>query len=217
MTSIYHITHVSNLSAILREGGLLCDRSAQDRGLCSQSIAYETIKQRRSVRPVKKLLGGAVAAGGVLADYVPFYFTNRSPMLLAIHKGQVPSYQAGQEDVVYLVSSVEAVANSSRVWCFTDGHAVEGVTQFFDNMGELDKVDWDAVRSWRWGGKWLREDPDIKRRKQAEFLVHEGFPLSLITEVGVINQRIQDQVTDLLQSAGVTIRVTVRPEWYHNV
>ena len=54
-------------------------------------------------------------------------------MLLAIHKRCVPAYQGGQADVVYLVSSVETVARSDRVWCFTDGHAVEAVTEFSED------------------------------------------------------------------------------------
>ena len=166
---------------------------------------------------MQKLLGGAVAAGGVLADYVPFYFTNRSPMLLAIHKSQVPVYQGGQSSVVYLVSSAEAVAQSDRVWCFTDGHAVEGVTEFFDRLEELPKVDWNAVRTWRWGGKWLLADPDIKRRKQAEFLVHERVPLELIEWVGVMNQAVAGKVAEILREAGLNMRVTVQLEWYHNV
>src|SRR5262249_43695282 len=150
-------------------------------------IAYDTIKQRRSVRLVKKLLGGPVAAGGVLADYVPFYFSNRSPMLLAIHKGQVPGYQNGQSNIVYLVSSSERVAQSDLVWCFSDGNAVESVTEFFDRLEELSRVDWNAVQTWKWGGRWLLNDPDIKRRKQAEFLVHERFPLELVEQIGVMN------------------------------
>jgi len=217
MTPIYHITHVDNLPAILRERALLCDQEAQRRGLCSQSIAYDTIKQRRTLRPVKKLLGGAIAAAGTLADYVPFYFTNRSPMLLAIHKGQVPGYQGGQSDIVYLVSSAETVAKSDRVWAFTDGHAVEGVTEFFDHLEELPKVDWNAVRTWKWGGKWMLADPDIKRRKQAEFLVNARFPLELIESVGVMNPAMAEKVAGILHEAGQNLRVTVQLDWYHNV
>jgi hypothetical protein len=217
VTPIYHITHVNNLRTILRERAVLCDREARSRGLCSQSIAYDTIKQRRTARAVKKLLGGAVAAGGVLADYVPFYFTNRSPMLLAIHKGQVTDYLGGQSDVIYLVSSAEKVSNSDRVWCFTDGHAVEGVTEFFDQLDELAKVDWNAVGTWKWGGKWLLADPDIKRRKQAEFLVHERFPLELVEQIAVMNRAMAEKVSGILREAGENLRVTVHPEWYHNV
>ena len=119
--------------------------------------------------------------------------------------------------MVYLVSSAEAVAQSDRVWCFTDGHAVEGVTEFFDGIEELPKVDWNAVRTWKWGGKWMLADPDIKRRKQAEFLVHERLPLELIEQIGVMNSAMAEKVTGLLREAGQTLRVTVQLEWYHNV
>ena len=125
MTPIYHITHIANLPAILREDGLLCDAEAERRALCAQSIAYDTIKERRKRRLVKNLAGQPVAAVGVVADYVPFYFSNRSPMLGAIHKGRVPAYQGGQRDVVYLVAHAETVAAEVEHWCFTNGHAVE--------------------------------------------------------------------------------------------
>jgi hypothetical protein len=110
MTFIYHITHIDNIPRIQAEGGLVCDADAQQRNLCKQSIAHAEIKERRNQRQVVKLFFANVAAGGVLSDYVPFYFANRSPMLYAIHTGHVAQYAGKQNDVVYLVSSVDAVA-----------------------------------------------------------------------------------------------------------
>lgn len=216
MTSIYHITHIDNLAGILAEGGLVCDREAQARGLCAQAIAYDTLKQRRSSRSVETVLGEVVAAGGTLADYVPFYFTNRSPMLYAIHQGQVAAYQGGQQNVIYLVSSAETFAGTGASWCYTDGHAVERMSEFFHSLEDLNKLDWTVVNSWRWGGKWLRNDPDIKRRKQAEFLVHQRVQWDLIETVGVINQAMSGRVRELLAQAGRTTPVTVEPSWYYN-
>ena len=43
----------------------------------------------------------------MLADYVPFYFAPRSPMLYAIYKCNVQDYTGSQEEIVYLVSTVE--------------------------------------------------------------------------------------------------------------
>ena len=114
-----HITHIENLPTIIAEGGLVCDAEAERRGLCKLSIAHADLKERRSRRRVQKLFLGNIAAGGVLSDYVPFYFTNRSPMLYAIHTGHVAQYAGRQNDVIYLVSSVEQVAKSELVWCFT--------------------------------------------------------------------------------------------------
>ncbi len=131
MTPIHHITHIDNLPRILAHGGIACDDVAAQQRLCVQSIAYDSIKERRAKRRVEKLMFGNVAAGGMVSEYVPFYFSNRSPMLGAIHKGLVPGYTSSQADVIYLVSSAEAVAaRAGLIWCFTDGHAAEGMTEF---------------------------------------------------------------------------------------
>lgn len=217
MTPIYHITHIANLPAILQEDGLLCDAEAERRGLCAQSIAYDTIKERRKRRRVENLKGQPVAAGGVLADYVPFYFCNRSPMLGAIHKGSVPAYQGGQRDVVYLVAQAEAVAAALPNWCFTDGHAVEAVTDFCSELKDLNRVDWNAVQTWRWGGRWRLADPDVTRRKQAEFLVHGRFPWSQLHSIGVLDQTMAAQVRAALAQAAHKPRVTTEPNWYYNL
>lgn len=90
MTPIYHITHGRNLAAIIAAGGLWCDAQIAARGLTPLGIAHQHIKERRKQRIVP------CAAGGTLADYVPFYFAPRSPMLYAIHSGYVERYDGGQ-------------------------------------------------------------------------------------------------------------------------
>ena len=115
---IYHITHIRNLESIIEKGGLLCDNEMSRVGVDCQGIAYQTLKDRRASTPV------LVSAQGTLADYVPFHFTNRSPMLGAIHMGMIEGYRGGQREVLHLVSSVEKVIGEDCRWCFTDGHAV---------------------------------------------------------------------------------------------
>lgn len=216
MTPIYHITHVANLPMILREDGLLCDAVAERRSLCAQSIAHDSIKDRRKLRSVRTLAGCPVAASGMVADYVPFYFCNRSPMLGAIHKGLVSGYEGGQRDVIYLVARAERVAAARADWCFTDGHAVEAVTDFFSDLRDLKQVDWKAVETWRWGGRWLLSDPDVKRRKQAEFLVHERFPWTLVQSIGVLDTGMATRVRAMLTEAAHKPGVTIEPKWYYN-
>jgi hypothetical protein len=214
VTPIYHMTHVGNLPRIVAEGGLVCDAEAARRELCKQSIAYAELKERRATRPVEKLFFGQVAAGGVLADYVPFYFATRSPMLYAIKGGYVEHYKGKQSDVVYLVSSAEAIASSKLTWCFTNGHAVEGVTEFYDSLTDLDKVDWEVVRDWSW--KNTLSDLDRKRRKQAEFLVHKLVPWEFISKIGVFNRAKGELVAKTIEKSGHHPSVTVEPEWYYS-
>ena len=88
---------------MLREGGLWCDAERLARRLGSVGIAHQHIKERRARKVVP------VASGGTLADYVPFYFAPRSPMLFAIHKGAVEDYRESQREILHLVSSIDAV------------------------------------------------------------------------------------------------------------
>jgi hypothetical protein len=210
-TLIYHITHVNNLSRILQTNGLWCDAERVRQRFDSVGIAHEQLKERRARTRV-----GKVAAGGMLADYVPFYFANRSPMLYSIHTGYVAGYDGGQEKVVYLVSSVERVAQGDRRWCFTDGHAVEAITTFFDTLEELSQVDWSVIASWKWGN--INTDPDRRRRKQAEFLVHQSFPWLWIEQIGVVNMAMKEHVQNILVRENAVYRplVAVQQKWYYS-
>lgn len=59
------------------------------------------------------------------------------------------------------------------------------------------------------------EDGDRKRRRQAEFLVHQFLPWGLIEEIGVINSTIQTQVKEILQKFNFHTPVRVYSKWYY--
>ena len=85
-----------------------------------------------------------------MGDYVPFYFAPRSPMLYAIDRGAVAGYQGGQAPIIYLCSTVEAVVEKGLEWVFTEGHAEMAYTDFFNDVADLDKVDWKLMREKYW-------------------------------------------------------------------
>jgi len=209
MTAIYHITHIDNLSGIIEAGGLWCDAECSTRAIQPVEIAYADLKGRRSRTQVPTL-------GGVLADYVPFYFANRSPMLGAIHTGRVAGYAGGQESVVYLVSSVELIAQTTATWCFTDGHAVERLTRYYQNLADLTELDWGLINSWKWRD--TLDDPDRMRRKQAEFLVRQFAPWGWVESLATINPGVAKRVVAMLQKAAPEMRkqVAIQPRWYYD-
>lgn len=211
---IHHITHFSNLPGILSEGGIWCDNASFSQGHCQQSIGHSNIKERRQRRRVEELFGGDVSKGGVVADYVPFYFCYRSPMLYAIKGGFVEGYTGGQGQIAYLVSSVSKIAKSDLDWCFTDGHAAEDLTDFFDDLKDLSRIDWDIIKDWSW--KSTTSDPDRKRKKQAEFLVHHFFPWEKVIGIGVYDQEGKEEVTKLLEASGQDHRpeIKILKKWY---
>jgi hypothetical protein len=206
--AIYHITHVDNLAQILSEGCLWCEAEKNDRRLAAKSIAYEELKTRRANRSV------TVAAGGTLCDYVPFYFANRSPMLYAIYSGYVSAYTGGQQSIIYLVSTVDRIVKDNRDFCFTDGHAVEAMTNFYDSFDDLAEVDWNLIDSWSWRN--IASDNDRKRRKQAEFLVHRCVPWECIESIGVIDNKQRDKVSLILADYYDLTPMRIERKWYYD-
>ena len=134
-TYIYHITAIDNLGSIIKCNGINC-KNKQPEGC--RNIAYENIQARRSSTIVP------IPPNGILHDYVPFYFAPCSPMLYAIHKGFVPGFNDGQDRIIYIVSSIDQIEKEQLKYVFTDGHAVMGYTEFFNNKEDLDKVDWEV-------------------------------------------------------------------------
>lgn len=203
VTTIYHITHTRNLEHILAEEGLHSDRSAQE--LKAVNIGHKHIKERRLRRPVP------IGPKGTVGDYVPFYFAPRSPMLYAISRNAVEGYADGQSPVIYLCSTAEAVVRSGLRWVFTEGHADMDYTDFFDDLKDLDKIDWKLMEARYWHD--TDEDPDRKRRRQAEFLVHEFFPWKLVSYIGVYDYATAETVRKILQ--GDNPKIGIERGWYY--
>lgn len=204
---IYHITHIRNLPGIIQSGGLWCDNARIQRGINNLSIAHQDIKNRRARRLVP------VAAGGTVADYVPFYFAPRSPMLCAIHHGAVAGYQDGQEKVLYLVSSIGEAVDCGRPWCFTDGHAEMLPSEFYNDLHQLKQVNWKVMASTYWND--TPDAPDRKRQRQAEYLVHEFYPWEKVLVIATINGTVASEVKRCISIADYQPKVVVESDWYY--
>jgi ssDNA thymidine ADP-ribosyltransferase, DarT len=156
-----------------------------------------------------------LAPHGTLGDYVPFYFAPRSPMLYTIERRNTPGYQEGQERIIHLVSSVETVQGAQPPirWLFTDGHADMEYSDFFSSTDDLDKIDWPLMTGRFWNDTAV--DGDRKRRRQAEFLVHEFFPWSLVESIGVINGVVAEEVQQFLEAVAHHPVLRIERGWYY--
>ncbi|CAM3711875.1 DUF4433 domain-containing protein [Deinococcus frigens] len=197
---IYHFTALENLPAILTSGGLVCKSRASP----SVDISDGGIQGRRARRKVE------AGPGGVLHDYVPFYFTPKSPMIHRIFKQDRADGTVVQKRLVYLVSSVENVAALSLPFAFTDGHAEMRVdVRYFDNKADLVHLDWRVIRAAGWNGD------EQRRKRQSEFLIHGAAPLSVLLGFATQSEAAQNEVEQLLEQYGVTLWGGVRPGWYY--
>ena len=206
-TPVFHITHVENIASMARTGQLHCDSEcAADENVNPVSIAYEDLKLRRSQWRVDK------AQGGTLADYVPFYYAPRSPMLYVISRGYVSGYAGGQAEVAHLVCNAQELARPGE-FVITDGHAATPLTTQFDQLNHLDQVDWQVMQSRYWFD--TDDDGDRKRRRQAEFLVWRSVPFDAVRAIGVMTATVADRVSRALAGAQHTPELLVRPRWYY--
>ncbi len=173
------------------------------------TIGIDKIKQRR--------LGKVLLThdGLHVGDCVPFYFCPRSVMLYVIHMASQPQldYRGGQGPVVHLVADLHETVTWAEQhhhrWAFTDANAAAGYTQDYGDLAELDRVNWDAVRSRYWN------DPIIKESKQAEFLVEESFPWTLVRGIGVHSQHCRDMVAGAIAGSDHEPPVAIKPNWYY--
>jgi len=165
---LYRITHIDNLDFIL-ESGKLTFPSHNDSDPNYIGIGDSTLIGSRNSKQI------SVEPNGNFTDYVAFYFGTRSPMLYAIQKGFNGVIQRNPQEIIYLVTTFENVTKNGCQYVFTDGHGYHLMSQFFNDEDSLEEVDWNAVKLKRWTD--TEDDPDRKRRKQAEFLVFNELPL----------------------------------------
>ena len=206
-TPVYHLTHIDNLASIIQSGGCLSFNQMQNQGIGHVSVAYDNIQDRRARTLVP------CGPGGCLHDHVPFFFAPRPPMLYAIHGGSVEGYEQGQIPLIYLVTKAQTVNNSGSAWVFTDGHATMAFTEFFDDLKNLDKIDWEVMESQYWND--TPTLPDRKRRRQAEFLIKDSCPWELFSEIGVINSRMESRVKMMLENSMHQPIVQIHRKWYY--
>lgn len=207
-TRVYHITAIENLPLILSCGGLRCVSELRNDGTAYADIAHGHLQDRRATTRVP------CGSGGLLHDYVPFYFAPRSPMLYAIHMGNVAGCSKAQKDVAYLITSAELVRDNCDGFAFTDGHGIMRTTTFFDDLRHLKaRIDWKIMEAKYWRD--TNEDPDRKRRRQAEFLAFRFVPWSIIDSVAAMRPAEVVTIRKIMYEAGHKTPVEWRPAWYY--
>jgi hypothetical protein len=201
---IYRIVHRDNLQIFIDEGRLLSPKNATNPRYTS--IGETELIRQRGTKEV------TIEPYGEIRDYISFYFGTRSPMLYCIHNGYDVEKRP-QSEIIYLVSSIDRVESIGCKYIFTDGHSFAEYSQPFNDRADLDKIDWNAVRLRRWNN--TPDDPDRKRRKEAECLVYQEMPFAGIISIGVYNKEAFDYITKVMSDNNVSIPIRIIPEWYY--
>ncbi len=202
---LFRITHVANLPWLLRHGlhaahGQMADPdfvAIGDPGLIDQ-------RSRRAV---------PLTPGDMLSNYVPFYFTPKSPMLLNIKTGYRGITQRPNDDIAILVSSCRHMEAAGVMMLYTDRHAYTMTAEWTADSNRLAAlIDWDLLRR----HDFARSDAyaDKMERYQAEALAYRHVPPSALLGIGCVADPVKRDIEACVRAADLATRVVVRPGWY---
>jgi len=202
---LFRITHIANLPWLLANGLHCVNGAMVDPNFVA--IGNADLIGKRTHRQVP------VPPGGTLADYIPFYFTPKSPMLLNIKTGYNGITRRSNEDIVILVSSCQTMNDNGVSMLFTDRHAYTATAKWSGDLNDLaSMIDWDILSR----HDFARDDayPDKMERYQAEALAHRHVPPTAILGIGCVSEASRLTTEVQLGIAGLTPQVFVRPGWY---
>lgn len=204
---IYHIVHVDRLPHIIAAGHLYSDTHMQTQQGMGTTIGMSTIKARRLT------LGLSSHPCLRVGDCVPFYFCPRSVMLYLFYQNNHPdlTYRGGQDPIVHLEADLYAVTawadQNQKRWAFTGSNAGSLYFDDYRDIAELNKINWNVIEASYWQGH--------QEEKQAEFLLEDEFPWTLVERIGVKSDAIKQQVDLALCTAVHQPPAAILPNWYY--
>lgn len=201
----YRITHIRNLPLILQNGIVTKNHAnASDEYI---HIGNPEIIDARSTTPVR------INGYGNIGDYVPFYFTPKSIMLYNIITGYwhplVP--RRNRNEILVIRCLIDELTQLPR-WFFTDGQGNDMASSHFNDLAELDKIDWECIQQSSFSKS--ADDFDKPRRYQAEFLIHNYVPLESMESLNVYDQASAENVQNELDQNNINLAVNIQPKYF---
>ena len=192
---LYRITHIENIPHILQFG--ITHRDSINKNPTFKNIGDLSLIDTRSKKQVSidngELNNNLTSI--TLGDFIPFYFGAKMPMLyVAQHGGNFVEKATSPSEIIYLGCALYKIVYSELNFYFSDGHATDMLTSFYDKSKINDLVnivDWEAIKTSYWGGV---ENLNVKRKKQAEFLVSGDLPPDFLTAFGCYNENAKEKL-----------------------
>jgi len=201
---IFRITHIENVEWLLANG-LHC-RNSRTLDPNYHEIGNPDLIAMRADRTVP------IPPGGTLSDYIPFYFTPYTPMMLNIKTGYGGVKQTSMRDIVILVSSLRKVSEMGLAFVFSDRHAYLRAAEFSGDLGDLDRIDWKILQA-----RDFKRDPnDFEKveRYQAEALVYRHMPIEALLGVTCYGDAQRQRLEALAEDEDLSLEIRTLPGWY---
>ena len=202
--SIFRITHICNVPWIL-DHGLHCKNGARlDPGFIE--IGNPDLIRKRTDRFVR------TPPGGRLGDYLPFYFTPFSPMMLNIHTGYAGITKRRSDEIVIFAASLHKLRADGIPFIFTDRHAYLEMAQFYSDLADLDRIDWPLLQNRDF--KRDADDPGKVERYQAEALVYQHLPLTSLGGIVCGSELVEADLKREIAKRSLKLTTAHKPGWY---
>lgn len=201
---IFRLTHRKNLAWILDEGVHCQNSEVMDPNFVGVGSPELIVKRQQRQVPIRP--------GGVLPDYVPFYFTPFSPMMYNINTGWGGIERRLNEELVILVSNLYTLAKMGRQFVFTDRHAYLKAAKFYSDLDDLQNIDWGILQDKDFERD--KEDPGKVERYQAEALIYRHLPVTALEGIVCYTSAIQKVLHALMLERQLKLKIVAKPGWY---
>jgi len=201
-TQIFRMTHIQNIPHILKYG--ITGKKSPNANPDYVSIGDISLIGTRSAFHISNTEYS-------IGDLTPFYFWVRMPMLIKIQNGHdVPKVLPN--NIVYLVCNIEDIIQAGYTFFFTDGHAVDRLSTFYEKsqISLLPTIlNEQAIKSTYWGGE---KNIILRWQKQAEFLILDDIEFKYICRILCYSE----EAKEMLLSMGVADSlITIYPQGYY--
>lgn len=178
---LYHMTHYKNLESILKNGLL-----SHYNNFVIEHIDNAEVNDRRNRREP--------FYSKSLHTYVPFYFNPKNPMLF-VNKDI-------QDDIIILAFDKDLLLKDKTI--FTDGNAATNRTNFYYNLADLNKLNWNCINARYW-----TDFEDGKREVMAEILVPNKVKIEHLRKIYCYDKVTESFVFDLDHELNVQINTNL--------
>jgi hypothetical protein len=200
--------HIDNLDFILKAGNLT-NKFSKDANPNYVGIGETELIGKRADQTILTVDTGN--EHNPSRDYLPFYYHYKSVMLYNIQNGFKVDKQPAN-DIVYLVYKLDDLIDNIE-YLFTDGHGYASITSWYENIAYLTTIIRADVQRQIWNN--TEDDPDRKRRKQAEFSVKQPLSLDFIIGIATYNDDVTTKVKKMCKRYNKTIDVKTKPNYYY--
>ena len=231
---IFRQVYFGDLPTFLSNGEIRAKTHANPQA-CHQT-SYQDIVDRRGTNEF------SMPCGGVVNDYVPFYFSPLSSFTFTINRGNVPLTapdgvslgMARDEERIFIVCRADSFRNSGLEYCFSDYPLNSQIPKptLEQNLDRLEQhVHWDVfddnpmtahILEVGYGGvcKYFQNraaPPEWQLRSQkrmAEFLVKSALPLEHVCCIVAKSEDMRDNLQTTMDASGWSIPILSKSGCY---